>query len=72
MIRTEVTVAILCDADLKRLRVAESSECDGTTGNYTSQALALDAAKRQGFKAHTDGKHHLCGPCSERNPTVVK
>lgn len=71
MIRTQHSVAIDCDTDLKRLHLAESPICVGTTGRRDSQAAALDAAKSEGFKPHKDGKHHLCGPCAELNPEAT-
>lgn len=73
MIRTEFAVYIDCDTDRRQLKLEESPRCHGTTGRYSSQATALDTAKREGFKAHKDGKHHLCQPCAELNPeSVVK
>lgn len=72
MIRTEHSVSIDCDTDLKRLHLQASPWCMGTTGRHASQAAALDAAKREGFKAHKDGTHHLCGQCADLNPEAVK
>ena len=71
MIQTTLTVEVYCDADLKRLRLTEAPLCRGTTGRHSTQAEALDAAKRDGFKAHKDGKHHLCKACAELNPEAV-
>ena len=72
MIRTEHTVSVDCDTDLKNLRLKASSLCEGTTGRHDSQGEALTAAEREGFKPHKNGRHHLCGPCAELNPEVVK
>jgi len=71
MIETQTSVSITCDADLKRLHLIESPHCWGTTGRCDTQAKALDTAKREGFKAHKNGKHHLCKACAELNPEAV-
>lgn len=72
MIRTEHSVKIDCDSDLRRLKLNESPNCMGTTGRCSSQAEALDQAKLEGFKPHKDGKHHLCRACAALNPDAVK
>jgi hypothetical protein len=71
MICSRVAVAVVCDTDLKGLGLTPAANCWGTTGELDSQGKALDAAKREGFKAHKDGKHHLCKNCAELNPEAV-